>query len=1012
MKRILTTLTVASVMSLSAVVQAAENLPLTLLPEAGQAAMFTVKNANNDDVTWVYDLTRKAFHYAGNKNLAADDWLFLPLVNIVDTTMFYELEFDSWVTPYKFSIATARDFNKVEAYLGNSADPASMNLQILPTVTVKTDSTDMVTPYARFRVNAPGVYCIGIRVVSDKNKKYLNVNNFRVRQSRLSTRGPKAIDDIKATAGTNGALNATVEFTMPSKDSNDSDLVGNVTVKISTTVDEKSVSGAPGSRHSVTVNTPQSKTNNLSVITLSPSCGGFLGIPSETSLWTGVDIPGNVSGVTITADETNMGATISWNPITTGQKNGYVDPSQINYHLYQKGTLVWSRVGLLGKNITSAKFGVKEDSDQKVMNMTVVGENGAGFGNPVGGYLEALGKPIELPAREKYTSASGGSYPQLVVGYNGAKAPSFGYKDPAKVNADYADESVPFAYTAVCAANSTGLIRLPKFSTKGARSVVFMPKIYRGSCENLVVKVRAFGMDEVEIFNLANEESTAATGYQSFTIALPEQFQDKNWVQVCLYPQFTAEKPNFILAGYDMLNMVDNDICVKSVTAPHKATVGSKYEVDVTYTNIGMKAINNYTVELFDGTTLIGTFEGHDLAPDSVASHTFEVLMSPLAKEDIKLCVKATCPADANPDNNVSEEVSVSPAGSPLPVAVNLRAVCNADGNSLNLSWDKPDMTVGAPSEIVESFEDAAPFATKFGNWEFVDVDRKPVGGFKGIDIPGITVGASSYSYGIWNAEQLGNSTFKAHSGTQYLFSMACYDRTACDDWAISPRLSGLQQTVSFYARSYASSNPETIEILYSTGSTEPSDFVKVENIGGVVPNTWTLYKVDLPSGARRFAIRKCSENAGMLMVDDVTMTIEPAVSDDLELTGYDVYRDGRKVNEALLPDSAFNDKDVTEGSTYGYQVVAVYNKGMSGPSETLSTIYTPSGTDLPEAGRIVAGKGFVRIEGFEGQTIHIFGADGLQLGSCYSDGSEIFNLPAGIYIVKTTSTVVKVHVR
>lgn len=66
---------------------------------------------------------------------------------------------------------------------------------------------------------------------------------------------------------------------MPSKDSNDSDLVGDVTVKISTTVDEKSVSGAPGSRHSVTVNTPQSKTNNLSVITLSPSCGAFLGIP-------------------------------------------------------------------------------------------------------------------------------------------------------------------------------------------------------------------------------------------------------------------------------------------------------------------------------------------------------------------------------------------------------------------------------------------------------------------------------------------------------------------------------------------------------------------------------------------------------------------------------------------------------------------------------------------------------------------------------------------------------------
>ena len=53
MKRILTTLAVTSVVSLSAVVHAAENLPFTLLPEAEQAAMFTVKNANNDDVTSV-----------------------------------------------------------------------------------------------------------------------------------------------------------------------------------------------------------------------------------------------------------------------------------------------------------------------------------------------------------------------------------------------------------------------------------------------------------------------------------------------------------------------------------------------------------------------------------------------------------------------------------------------------------------------------------------------------------------------------------------------------------------------------------------------------------------------------------------------------------------------------------------------------------------------------------------------------------------------------------------------
>ena len=126
------------------------------------------------------------------------------------------------------------------------------------------------------------------------------------------------------------------------------------------------------------------------------------------------------------------------------------------------------------------------------------------------------------------------------------------------------------------------------------------------------------------------------------------------------------------------------------------------------------------------------------------------------------------------------------------------------------------------------------------------DLDKSAIISFGNADIPGIEAGKTLASYLMFSTTGAfeGNPTLVAHSGKQYLVVMARFDIGTTDDCAISPELSGKAQTVSFYARSYGADYPEHIQVLYSTGSLEPSDFVPSDLDVEKVPGTWTRYEV------------------------------------------------------------------------------------------------------------------------------------------------------------------------
>ncbi|MDE5785926.1 MAG: hypothetical protein K2H98_05270, partial [Duncaniella sp.] len=411
---------------------------------------------------------------------------------------------------------------------------------------------------------------------------------------------------------------------------------------------------------------------------------------------------------------------------------------------------------------------------------------------------------------------------------------------------------------------------------------------------------------------------------------------------------------------------------------------------------------------------LYGTKAVESLAADGKTTLKFDASFSALDTEAVTYTAKLVYAADENPDNNQSESVTVTPVVSTLPAAASL-AGAGVEGG-VQLTWDEPDLNSIVAEAVTEDFEDADAFSDSYGDWTFVDLDKSPIGGFSSIDMPGIAEGETCGSFWIWDNDKIDAGlyaeSFAAHSGTKYLFAFYRDDFGVSNEWAISPELDGSAQTISFYAKSYTSEYPEKIKMCYSTGSTDPSDFTVVKTVNAVA-GEWSLYEFDVPAGAKHFAINCCTEDGFMLLVDDVTF-VPAASAADLEIKGYDIYRDGVKINEAPVEECQYLDTNVEDGKTYEYAVVVVYNKGLSAVSDVISVLYQASGIESIYGGvlNITAAKGSIVVTGATGQAVAVYTTDGKTVFTGNGEAKTVIPAQQGVYVVKAGSTVKKVLVK
>lgn len=265
----------------------------------------------------------------------------------------------------------------------------------------------------------------------------------------------------------------------------------------------------------------------------------------------------------------------------------------------------------------------------------------------------------------------------------------------------------------------------------------------------------------------------------------------------------------------------------------------------------------------------------------------------------------------SNPGSERSGIVTVGGGGKERRILVrqtgasphNLTASSNQ--GDITLNWESPAFL--SSQEIMEDSESMNAFEInpkgKYG-WNYIDGDGSFNFNFKDHRYPNEGQPAA---FIVFNPLKTSPSSsrlpgIEAHSGNQFL---ACInsnsDRT--NDWIISPELNNPEEFIfSFWAKTYDNSfGAERIRIAYSTSGKEEKDFTQVVSNGSYeeVPSAWTEYSYNIPAEARYVAINCVSDQAFMLMIDDIYIGTKPqdpagsATTETVRFIGNGMIQDG-----------------------------------------------------------------------------------------------------------------------
>lgn len=980
-----------SAFALSNVVTLGSILPPYASDFAGEGLDgWTILDVNGDDKTWtVYNGSVRVQY---NSSMAMNDWLITPPLKL-EAGKLYKIG-------AKVGANSASYPERIEVKWGKGATEADMtNTLVEPTVLTNSYSTAPLEIGGGIIPEEDGIYYIGFHGISDADQYYLYVGDVTV-SGATSPFAPEAAEGLTVEAwGSNNGV--AVTFTTPTKAINGSDLTGTVNATVYRDNEVvKTYSNLALGQQVVCID------ENLEdgEYTYSVVCSNDEGASDvvAASIYVGINYPSDLVGPKVVETSNPGEVTISWNAVTTDINGNYLDPSNVKYGVYSlEGN---SRVLLAEVEGTSYTYQAVPAGEQDFVQFAVfpVSSRGEGVGDMTD--MIAAGTP--------YTSFSMTNEEDLnnyILGYGTYNGGSVGVANDTSIEGiTSVDGDNFYLYT-----SSQSLDGGAQFFT-GKISLVMDNPCFEFYTYNIV------GADPNEIIVSVREPGAAEwTQLKTFVVNdLGGEGWNKGVVDLTAYANKTVQiafatyVKNYVytmLDGIKVASLLDYDLALNNIAAPARVNAGADYTVDVEVINEGGKQVSNYSVELYADGELADTKAGDAISASQIVKFQFERSFSAIATEAVKYTAKVVFADDENLENNASDEVVVTPIVSKYPTVTDLKG--EADANGVKLTWSEPNLENASADPITEDFENADSWTNLYGDWTFVDLDQSAVGGFQGTDVPGITPGETLGSFWIWDQAQLGNDTFKAHSGTKYLFALFRYDDGQSDEWAISPLLNGKDQTVSFWARSYSADYPEKIEVYASEGSTDPKDFVFASSVD-VVPADWTEYSVDIPAGYTRFAIRSCATGSFMLMVDDVTFVPADAVA-DLSIVGYNIYRDGVKINEAPVAETEFVDSNVKAGDKYTYVVTAVYNKGESAGSNAVEVTATVSGVEGINAGVKVSAKDQnIVIAGAEGQKVAVYSADGKVVFAGVAEAKTVVPATKGIYVVMVNKTATKLIVK
>lgn len=829
--------------------------------------------------------------------------------------------------------------------------------------------------------------------------------------------GPAHVDNVVATAGDLGALTNTLTFNAPTSTYKEGELGDLTEIRIYRN----------GSRHPVKVFENPKAGESLSWTDTDVEQGNVTyrilaynkagqGEEAVVTNWVGLDQPANVTGLKLIMNENNKAVATFNASEGRGMHGGYVDNSKVYYALFRYNPYNWFEHWEQATDFTQDLTIVDEGKEiwwgQEYVDYILVAVNEAGYSSGVGAGI-VLGTPYELPYNESFAYGFASQDPWTLFASTYYYAWNMVNGDGLPVKPYDNDEGM-LQFSLVDEDSNNQVLSGPRIDLSNGDANELSFQMWHGfeaEEEDLQLIVYLNYDDKGWLEAARIDYNNGLSGWMRHSIPLSTE---ANNVQIAFGGYAADASAGIYVDAVKIAQSSPCDLALLSTEISSKRlNAGETVKINVAVANYGTETANDATVYLMSDDQPVDSRVISSLAPSEMTIVEFELQTArDMASKSFSYSAMVEIEGDLNDSNNEGSPVAFFVKGSTLPVPENLKA--EQGSNGVSLTWEAPlkdEMT----DPVTEDFESYELFIIdNIGDWTTYDGDGTPTVYFGGPEVPNAY---EPKAWQVWGPEAAGFSLEKfdvltPKSGSQYLTCWAAsngIDSTLPnDDWLISSEVTGGTDLSFWYRMPNAGSDPQKFEVLYSTASNDPEDFVAFDSDAITFGTDWVYFEFTLPQDARYFAIRSCSTGAyTVALLDDITYTPLFGSTTKLTLEGYNVYRDNELI-ATRVSEPAFVDRTAAAGD-HVYNVTSVWAEGESNYSDAANCLTTGVNAISGEA-IVKISKGMITVKGSAKGSCVLTPA-GIKVAAS-SEADATYKVAPGVYLVQTGNRIAKVTVK